>query len=395
MDSFERLWYDKLNGWQAGTLPADIMRPLGRLLHMAGRKNRYGYQEYRGRSGGRVVLIFIIVLLAVLLAGGIAFMVFMGDYIKYTDTGMEIDWPWLNDGVTAPPEVSDPVVVETDDVVVTVEPTEEPTPTPPPEPQYDPLAVVSVTAAQLREGAAAQAAANAGCNALLVEMKAATGKLSWIAQEELAGTLYANAPDNTLADAVRALAETGDLYLVARVHCFRDPIMSNAGIGSLMSQRGRIWYDFYGVPWTSPANQQAVDYLSALCLELADMGFDEILLDDAGYPTEGEVNALATSENRPEDRTVPVAAFYSRLAGELKEKGVCLSVYANEKLLPGEEVYSGITAAVLAQNAGRVWLDSRVDREHYQTILTTSGLDNPAARIVAPADAAGEGSWYR
>ena len=68
MDSFERLWYDKLNGWQAGTLPADIMRPLGRLLHMAGRKNRYGYQEYRGRSGGRVVLIFIIVLLAVLLA---------------------------------------------------------------------------------------------------------------------------------------------------------------------------------------------------------------------------------------------------------------------------------------------------------------------------------------
>ena len=185
MDSFERLWYDKLNGWQAGTLPADIMRPLGRLLHMAGRKNRYGYQEYRGRSGGRVVLIFIIVLLAVLLAGGIAFMVFMGDYIKYTDTGMEIDWPWLNDGVTAPPEVSDPVVVETDDVVVTVEPTEEPTPTPPPEPQYDPLAVVSVTAAQLREGAAAQAAANAGCNALLVEMKAATGKLSWAIQDKI------------------------------------------------------------------------------------------------------------------------------------------------------------------------------------------------------------------
>ncbi len=64
---------------------------------MAGRRNRNGYQEYRGRSGARPVLLFIIVLLAVLLLAGIAFMVFMGDYIKYTPTGMEIDWPWRRD----------------------------------------------------------------------------------------------------------------------------------------------------------------------------------------------------------------------------------------------------------------------------------------------------------
>ncbi|MFG6352163.1 MAG: hypothetical protein K1W21_11275, partial [Oscillospiraceae bacterium] len=63
---------------------------------MAGGKNRYGYQEYRGRSGGRTVLIFIIVLLAVLLAAGAAFMVVMGEYSKYTDTGVAIAWPWLS-----------------------------------------------------------------------------------------------------------------------------------------------------------------------------------------------------------------------------------------------------------------------------------------------------------
>ena len=40
-----------------------------------GRKNQYGYQEYRGRGGGRgrMVLLFIIALLAVLLAAGTAF----------------------------------------------------------------------------------------------------------------------------------------------------------------------------------------------------------------------------------------------------------------------------------------------------------------------------------
>ena len=86
---------------------------------MAGRRNRNGYQEYRGRSGARPVLLFIIVLLAVLLLAGIAFMVFMGDYIKYTPTGMEIDWPWRRDP-TQPPQPSHPGVNVTGDLGVAV-----------------------------------------------------------------------------------------------------------------------------------------------------------------------------------------------------------------------------------------------------------------------------------
>lgn len=360
---------------------------------MAGRKNRYGYHEYRGRSGARPVLIFIIVLLAVLLAAGVAFMAFMGDYIKYTPTGIEIDWPWRS-SPTPPPIASDPVVIETDDVV-TVEPTPEPTPTPTPEPQYTPIGAVTVTAAQLRDGSAAQTAASAGADTIVVEMKGINGKLSWQSGAELAATLGVNAADDKTAQAVRDLAQSGNLYLVARVHCFRDPVLSNGKIGSLRTKKGKIWYDRRGVCWSSPADQQAADYLSALCLELADMGFDEILLDDAGYPWDGEVNVLATSDNRPEDRTVPVSAFLTRLSGELRAQEVTLSVYAYEKLLPGEEVYSGLTAAVLAQNAGRVWLDQRVEPEHYESVLTAAGLDNPSARIVAPAASGREGSWYR
>ncbi len=363
---------------------------------MAGRKNRYGYQEYRGRGGGRArtVLLFIIALLAVLLAVGTAFMIVMGEYIEYTDGGIQINWPWMAGGPSAPPQFSDPVVLESEDVVVTVEPTPDPTPTPTPEPQYQPIGAVTVKASQLRDGSAAQKAAGAGADALVVEMKAANGKLAWQSAAELASTLGANAADNKTAEAVRALAQDGGLYLVARVHCFKDPGMANARIGTLRTPSGKVWYDRMGVCWTSPAEPQAVDYLSALCLELADMGFDEILLDSAGYPWDGEVNVLATGDNRPEDRTVPVSAFLARLSGELRERGVCLSVYAAEKLLPGDEVYTGLTADVLAGHSGRVWLDKRVDRAHYEAVLAAAGLDRPAARIVSPAASAGEGSWY-
>lgn len=362
---------------------------------MGGRRRQYGYSEYRGRGGGRArtVLLFIIALLAVLLAAGVAFMAFMGQYLEYTENGVIVHWPWAQESPSLPPIPSDSIEVVTDPVGV--EPTLEvdPTPTPTPEPQYASIGAVTVTAAQLRGGTAAQTVYAAGGGALVVEMKNMNGKLAWQSQASLAATLGTNADDDLTAQAVQALAQTTDLYLVARVTCFRDPILARNWVGPLMTRGGNVWHDTQGLGWTSPANQQTVDYLSALCQELADMGFDEILLDEAGYPNFGEVNVLATSDNRPEDLTVPVSAFLERISSEMAERGVCVSVFTDETLLPGEAVLTGLTADVLAQHAGRVWLDRNVSREQYSLLLDSAGFDDTDARIVSPGNAAG--SWYQ
>ncbi len=359
-----------------------------------GRKNQSGYQEYRGRGGGRgrMVLLFIIALLAVLLAAGTAFYLLVD--IEYTPNGMVIHWPWAQESETPPPPTAPPpelpsVAVE----VVEPSPTPEPTPTPTPEPTYNPIAAVTVTTAQLRDGSAAQAVAAAGGNALVVEMKGIKGRLAWQSQAELAATLWANATDDRTAQAVRELAENTELYLVARVQCFRDPLMASSWVGTLMTRGGNLWHDAQGVGWSSPASRDAVDYLSQLCLELAEMGFDEILLDSAGYPDFGEVNVLATGDNRPEDRTVPVAAFWARLSEELAEKGTALSVQATEDALRGDNAFSGATAANLARYAARVWLPAPVKGSDYAAILSNAGLDNAAARIVVKN--AASGSWYK
>ncbi len=359
-----------------------------------GRKNQYGYQEYRGRGGGRgrMVLLFIIALLAVLLAAGTAFYLLVD--IEYTPNGMVIHWPWAQESETPPPPSAPPpelpsVAVE----VVEPSPTPEPTPTPTPEPTYNPIAAVTVTTAQLRDGSAAQAVAAAGGNALVVEMKGIKGRLAWQSQAELAAALWANAADDRTAQAVRELAENTELYLVARVQCFRDPLMASSWVGTLMTRGGNLWHDAQGVGWSSPASRDAVDYLSQLCLELAEMGFDEILLDSAGYPDFGEVNVLATGDNRPEDRTVPVAAFWARLSEELAEKGTALSVQTTEDALRGDNAFSGATAANLARYAARVWLPAPVKGSDYAAILSNAGLDNAAARIVVKN--AASGSWYK
>ena len=361
-----------------------------------GRKKQYGYQEYRGRGGGRgrTVLKFIIALLAVLLAAGVAFVAFLGDYLEYTPNGMVIHWPWAQESAAPSAPASEPPELPSVPVeVVEPSPTVEPTPTPTPEPVYGPIAAVTVTAAQLRDGSAAQAVAAAGGNALVVEMKGIKGRLAWQSQTELAASLWANAADDLTAQAVRELAQNSQLYLVARVQCFRDPLMASGWVGSLMTRGGNLWHDAQGVGWSSPASQQAVDYLSALCLELADMGFDEILLDSAGYPDFGEVNVLAVSDNRPEDRTVPVAAFWARLSEELEQRGAALSIQTTEDALRGDNAFSGATAANLAQYAARVWLPAPLKGSDYAAILSNAGLDNPAARVVVK-DAA-SGSWYK
>lgn len=353
-----------------------------------GRKKHYGYQEYRGRGGGRgrMVLLFIIALLAVLLAAGTAFYLLVD--IEYTPSGMVIHWPWGEEAPTPPPS-EEPELPSVAVEVVEPSPTPDPTPTPTPEPAYEPIAAVTVTAAQLRDGSAAQAVAAAGGNALVVEMKGIKGRLAWQSQTELAAALWSNAADDLTAQAVRRLAADTELYLVARVQCFRDPLMASGWVGSLMTRGGNLWHDAQGVGWSSPASREAVDYLSALCLELADMGFDEILLDSAGYPDFGEVNVLAVSENRPEDRTVPVAAFWERLSGELAEKGAALSIQTTEDALRGDNAFSGATAASLARYAARVWLPAPVKGSDYAAILAGAGLDDTDARVVVKGAASG------
>lgn len=125
------------------------------------------------------------------------------------------------------------------------------------------------------------------------------------------------------------------------------------------------------------------------------MGFDEILLENAGYPNDGQVSVLATSDNRPADLSAPVSAFLERIVGELAEKDVRLGVYASETLLPGTEALSGLTAAVLANHAGRVWLDAKVSAEQYNALLSTAGWEDFAPRLVVKDGSASGGSWYR
>jgi hypothetical protein len=162
---------------------------------------------------------------------------------------------------------------------------------------------------------------------------------------------------------------------------------------TLMTKGGNIWYDSGGYCWVGPNTDTVTDYLADLCRELAEMGFDEILLDNAGYPDFGESYVLATDQRRPEDLTAPVTAFYEKVSAALEGSGVRLSIRTSEAALTGENGESGVTPQALAQWADRVWLEQPEDLDGLVELLTQAGMDDAAQRLVLVDGEAGQGSW--
>ncbi len=327
-------------------------------MNAVAKKYQKRYREYRGRRrGGSVVLKVIIAVLVLVLVAFAVLMGVLGGRVEYTDEGVRLVLPWTEQapGTTEEPVGpgnSEPPVLIVDDPD---EPTPEPSPEPSPEAGPQQIGAVEVPAGAVADETAAGLVTAAGGNTLVVEMKSASGQVYWNSAEALPGAVADG--NGAVTAGVQALAEKGELHLVARVVCFRDQLMvSNSLGGPLMTRGGNTWYDVYGLRWVSPASPEARDYLIRLCLELAELGFDEILLDCAGYPYFGEVHVLATDDLRPENLTVPVERFWQELKIVLAEHDTRLSVIATGEMVQGTETYSGITPDLLERYAHRVWV---------------------------------------
>lgn len=344
------------------------------------------YNQYRGRrKRGSLLLKIIIGILVLILLACLVFMVILGGRVEYTDEGVRIVMPWSEE---SPVPSDDPVVSTPPLVIESPEPTPEPTPEP--EPVLENIGAVEVTLAQLVGGTAAQVAADGGANAVVVEMKTSTGGLNW---SSAAADRGLSAQEGAaVAAAMTDLAENSELYLVARVTCFQDPAAVGKYPGSaLLTRGGNVWYDYYGMNWVSPADPVVRNDLIQLCLELAALGFDEILLEHAGYPYFGETGVLATNDLRPEDLSAPVGVFLQELKSALAEEGVGMSLLVTADMAVGADALSGITPEVLARYADRVWVEA------------LSGLDDTRQEAIAPfADklvilggSAGDGNWAK
>jgi len=338
------------------------------------RRNHVG--GYRGRKTGRDFLKYIILALLVVVAVLAGLLLFGGEKLPRQEQQEQQE----QQTPTQPEQPSE-------------QPTE-PVTEPEPEPVY--MAAIGVDTAQVLDGSWKAAMEQAGANAVVLDMKPDNGPLNWTTAQQL--SISAGAQNNTegLNDRLRQL-NAGEVYTVARMSCFRDELTANIYECCIHSNSGYRWQDFGKVHWVSPAHSGVQDNLVGLAVELAELGFDEILLDYCGYPRNGsgEMGWIKRGEVYDiQNLDVVVSAFLSKLEKALEPYGTRLAIRTGADLVTSEGDLTGVTPAVLEQHADRIWM-SEVDTDApLAEVLTLAGVSRVGEKLVIEtAELVPEGTW--
>lgn len=350
-------------------------------------RKHYGYDSYRGRSPLRTFLKATAVVLAVVLLLGVAALFFLEPYWVVSADGAQLRLPWSQQTPTPSAEPSlfssSPVVVVTPEIQA---------------PAY--LHAAFLPGEALYDGSAAARLTEAGAEAALFDMKTDEGLLHYRSELPLADQAGVNPKDTALNAAILALNGTDGLYTVARVSCFRDNSLPKARNDMAVRSPAGNWRDNGGYRWLSPSSSDAQGYLIDICLELAGLGFDEILLDNAGYPVDGNLDYIVRNDAY-DSALFPatVRGFYTDLAQRLKEQypEVVLSVVTDRDTLEAaasEE--SGQTLSGMAERMDRIWVrDLGAAWAQCVQLLDEAGLSRPEVNLVSIDTQAGvsDRSW--
>lgn len=373
-----------------------------------------GYHSYRGRQGVLRWLL-VIVLLLVLVAACV--FLFLQRYIIYSDDGsfyldlpFEISWeiPFFNgaDDPDDEPEQDVNLVIDRpqdeqngedgskDDQQ---EPPEEQVP-PEEQSKTEPYATRRlIELAQLPQDEAAliDALAASGADGFAFVAKNDAGEVSYASTKAIAEAVGEGAVSR---DLIGRLCAQEDVYTVARINCFHDSVYAFANMkeAGVCQSNGYIWYDYNLQHWLDPEKDAARQYVIDLAVECAQLGFDELLLEEMCYPVDGKLYKIDYSQNAME-KADALVLFLNELRSALEPYGVRISLLLEEDVIRGvaeDTEHTGLIAQQILPLVDAVYVstaDTETARKEMETLL--GGKDVP---ILVPvvSEATAENGWY-
>lgn len=357
-----------------------------------------GYQNYRGRRSAAIKL--LIVVLVVILVAACSFL-FIQRYVTYTDSGeLRIDLPeflqWMAPREKDPEEEDEPPAQPAEDggqdggqpgVNLIIDQPEEETPPPPAavDRHLVRLDALPADGAALRETLAAS-----GANGFLWRVRDNTGALHYGSSAALKDAVLDSAVS---AETLTGLCGTEGVTSVALFNCFHDSYYAfvNMASAAICQNTGFVWYDNLSYHWLDPAKEQARSYVVSLAVECAQLGFDELLLEEMSYPTSGKLQKINYSGNTM-GKTEALTLFLTELKAALEPYGIRLSLLLGEDLISaGSNAESGQDLAALLPLVDAVYTVTG-DPAGTQAILdAAAGGEGP--ELVPMTTGAQEGQW--
>lgn len=301
-----------------------------------------GYRNYRGRTPvGKIVLAVLLVLVILAALGALA----MQRYIAYDENGNPFfRLPERQTDTPSPADAPSAEVPEDpDSLEVIVQEPEKPAVF-----QIYSLAAAPLTSADWESAKAAMGETFGGVAVTLRDDQGSVFFPSQVADEKAVQTVQGT------TETLTHITGEEDVYVIARFSCLPDafaPYTDNRPMG--MKNKNGMMFHGAGTTWLDPGRPAAREYLCGLAREAAELGFDEILLTDTGYPAEGDLDKLNYGSGSMEDN---LALLWADLRQALEPYGVKLSMELPEAVISdGQEAVSGLTLAGAAAYADRIY----------------------------------------
>ncbi len=311
--------------------------------------------SYRARRRWRSLGMFLGGLTAVVLVVWGCWLLWLGRYVVYSRDAALLDFDWQTPGafVTAQKPQREPVTIVYDDGKELVQVQSK---------DLQRLSGVYITTSMLTEDLEAVERLiweQPKGSAIMLELKSGGGNFYY-------ETAIPDAPISSrvntdgVAQLIKNLRKS-DYYILAAVPAFRDRAygLENTSQGILHSSGGYLWAGLDKCYWLDPANAAVVSYLTSVCTELRDLGFDEVVLTDFSFPP---TEAILYEG----DRVQALNAAAARLAQDLITEDFCLSFLCNTE------------GFVLPQGRTRLYRD-QVDAAAVQEVAMN--LDIPSMEV--------------
>ena len=370
-----------------------------------------GYSSYRGRQGfwrGFLIVVLVLILLA-----ACAFL-FLQRFITYSDDGsfrLELpEIPFLEKVIGEQEEQTQQNVNlvigssgqdETEDGEETQQPEQsdgssgEMT-----QPQQQirpntPLRLVGMSALPGNETALNAELDLVGADGFVFTAKADEGAVHFTSAVAMPAAVSADAVSGELLGKLCAIP---GVYTVAKINCFHDSLYAFANMeeAGICQSNGYIWFDYNLGHWLDPEKEAARRYVIDLALECAQLGFDELMLEDVCYPARGKTYKIDYSRNTM-GKTDALVQFLTQLRTELEPYGVQISVVLTEAQLNGTAEnadQTGFAADRILPLVDTVYAAMTDPEATGAAVAAALGDSTVPMLIPGVEDETAEGGWY-
>ncbi len=302
-----------------------------------------GYSSYRGRGPKWKILLAILLVLVIAVAASV---IYLQQFLVYgADGSRQIRLPWQTEEKAPPPDGEGEAPENQPDVDVVVQEPEDQSP--------KETAAFSLPAQALTQALWQETEKPSGANAVAVRLKTSNGTVYFNAANAVSGAVET---ELDTAAALAAVTAQEGLHTIASVACLQDFKAANADVEGrgLKNTGGYIFYDGNNSLWLDPAKPGTREYVCALAKEIAELGFDELLLTDFSYPTVGKINKIHYNTDVPLANNLDL--LLSDLNTALESYDILLSVEVPEAVIAeGPDTVAGLDLNRLVSRVDRVY----------------------------------------